>query len=192
MSQLRAARPVDARQILRRDTADLHARVDAFFADGLRTASDYARYLVGMHRFAADHEIAIGALPRQSFWLARDLQTLGLAPLPPGGICTPVANADERLGWEYVMAGSSMGARHLVRHARALGHDEDTGARFLARHAVDGEWDRVLERLAACPPDDAPLMARLQRGARDAFVLVRSCFERSFEAHPVFDPESDA
>lgn len=186
------APPVDARQFLRRQTQHLHARVDAFFVDGLQSAGDYARYLVGMHRFAADHEIAVGTLPRQSFWLACDLQTLGLAPLPPGGVCTPVANADERLGWEYVMAGSSVGARYLLRHALALGHDEAAGARFLTRHAADGGWARVLERLAACAPEDGALMARLQRGACDAFVQVQGCFERSFHTHPAAAQESAA
>ncbi|MET0329462.1 MAG: biliverdin-producing heme oxygenase [Luteimonas sp.] len=174
----------DLRHVLRAGTSDLHARVDAHFADGLGTPEAYARYLVGMHRFAADFEIVIGALPRASYWLAGDLDDLSLAPLPPAGVRGFASDADERLGWEYVMAGSSLGARHLLRDVQALGHTEQTGARFLARHAGGTEWRNVLDRLTARSAYvDLPYTHLLQ-GARDAFLLVQVCFQRSFDAVP--------
>jgi len=172
------------RQFLRAGTADLHARVDACFAGGLASRLAYGRYLVGMHRFAADHEIVVDALPRLSFWLAADLQQLRLTPLPPSGYRGRAADAEERLGWDYVMAGSSLGARYLVRGAQALGHDEDAGARFLTRHAASSDWSRVLERLDAYGDCAEAARARLLQGARDAFLLVESCFQRSFGAMP--------
>lgn len=174
----------DARQCLRSGTADLHARVDAWFADGLTTSLAYRRYLVGMHRFAADYEVVVDALPRLSYWLATDLQQLGLTPLPPSGYRGASSDCDERLGWDYVMAGSSMGARYLVRGAQALGHGEHDGARFLARHAASSDWPRVLERLDACRNCAEPARRRQLQGARDAFLLVESCFQRSFDALP--------
>lgn len=173
----------DLRHWLRSGTADLHTSVDACFGDGVGTPHAYARYLVGMHRFAADYEIVVGIAPRFSFWLSDDLRTLRLTPLPPSGIRGLLADSDERLGWEYVMAGSSLGARHLLRGAQALGHVEEHGARFLGRHALGSEWRNVLDRLAARAASPSR-PAALLRGARDAFGLVKSCFERSFDALP--------
>lgn len=93
-------------------------------------------------------------------------------------------NADTRLGWDYVMAGSSLGARHLLRGVQALGHTEQAGARFLARHAKGDTWRNVLERLRARSMHADLPRTRLLQGARDAFLLVQSCFERSFDAMP--------
>ena len=182
---------LDLRQWLRAGTSDLHARVDAWFPDGLGTTLAYARYVVGMHRFAADFEIVVDALPRQSFWLSGDLRHLQRTPLPPSGVRSRAVDADERLGWEYVMAGSSLGARHLLRGVQALGHDEQSGACFLVRHAGGVEWRSVLDRLAARAASDAPAPSLLQ-GARDAFLLVQSCFERSFDAIPASRQEASA
>ncbi|MCD9004805.1 biliverdin-producing heme oxygenase [Luteimonas sp. XNQY3] len=184
-----AARPATLRHRLRAGTSDLHARVDAWFANGLDTPLAYARYLVAMHRFASDFEIVVGALPRASYWLAGDLRDLSLTPLPPSGVRGYASDADERLGWEYVMAGSSLGARHLLRGVQALGHDGQSGARFLARHAGGDTWRTVLDRLAArSARTDLPTTGLLQ-GARDAFLLVQSCFERGFDAIPAPDAE---
>ncbi|MDH5835012.1 biliverdin-producing heme oxygenase [Luteimonas kalidii] len=138
-----------------------------------------------MHRFAADFERTIDAVPRHSAWLARDLTALSLLPLTAEGTHRAVAGQAARLGWEYVMAGSSMGARVLLRDARALGFDPDRGARFLDRHATSDEWGALQARLQALDVDDAVRMAQAEEGARAAFALVRSCFERGFERIPV-------
>lgn len=180
----RVADPEDLRHFLRAGTSDLHARVDACFADGLGTPLAYARYLVGMHRFASDYEVVIDAVPRASYWLAGDLAHLALAPLPPSGVRGFASTADERLGWDYVMAGSSLGARHLLRGVQALGHTETAGARFLARHAGGDTWRNVLERLNARSAQVDLPRTHLLQGARDAFLLVQSCFQRGFDAIP--------
>lgn len=175
----------DARQQLRTRTSASHARLDAHFPEGLKTPEAYACYLAGMHRFATDYEVAVGLLPRHSFWLARDLQHCGITPLPPSGIFSPVSDAVERLGWDYVMAGSSMGARYLVRQVQAMGHQDDAGASFLTRHAASDDWTRVLDRLAAFSPAGEDVLARMEHGAREAFAFADRCFERGFAATPV-------
>lgn len=176
-----AVRPPDARLRLREATADLHAQVDGLFARGLDSVAAYRAYVLGMHRFAVDHEIAIGAMPRQSSWLVRDLVALSLPPLLATGRQAPVADHSARLGWEYVMAGSSLGARRLLRDARRLGFTASNGACFLDQHASGEDWTALLARLSACDPTDARRMALAEAGARDAFALVRLCFERSFD-----------
>lgn len=174
----------DLRQLLRAGTSDLHAQVDACFAEGLGTPHAYARYLIGMHRFASDFEIVMDSVPRESAWLAGDLRDLSLTPLPSSGVCGAVRDADARLGWEYVMAGSSVGARYLLRGAQALGHSEAAGARFLTRHAGGDAWRNVLARLSARSAYTDVPHTHLLQGARDAFQQVQSCFQRSFDAMP--------
>lgn len=185
-SPLRTAppRPCPARIRLRAATAGPHAEVDGLFPQGLDSAHSYRRYVLGMHRFAVDYEIAIGALPRHSAWLARDLASHSLLPLAAAGVRRPLADAASRLGWEYVFAGSSMGARRLLRDAQRLGYGQSHGAHFLARHAASLEWTALQARLEALDPDDGVRMARAEQGALDAFSLVRTCFGRSFDRIP--------
>ena len=184
VSQLSAPRVGAVHARLRAATAHLHAEVDRMFASGLDSIQKYRRYLLGMHRFAIDYETALGAAPRHSAWLADDLGSLALQPLPAEGAPRPASGAAERLGWCYVMAGSSMGARSLLRDAQRLGYDGSRGASFLARHAASDEWGRLRDRLQAEDASDAARLDRAEAGARAAFALVRSCFERSFDRIP--------
>jgi heme oxygenase len=176
--------PGAARARLRAATRELHESVDGMFARGLDSRCSYGRYVLGMHRFAADYEIAVRALPRHSAWLADDLSRLALAPLSARATQRPAALAATCLGWEYVMAGSSMGARRMLRDACGLGYQDGTGATFLARHAVCDDWNAMRQRLDALDADDAPRMAQAEAGACAAFALVLDCFGRSFERIP--------
>lgn len=169
---------------LRSATAHLHAGVDGLFVDGLDSEPRYRRYVLGMHRFAADYEIAVGAAPRHSAWLAGDLAHLALLPLPAGGLQRRASGAAARLGWRYVMAGSSMGARQLLRDARRLGYDAGRGASFLAQHAASDEWASLRECLQGLDASDEVQMTGAEAGACAAFALVRTCFERSFDHIP--------
>jgi heme oxygenase (biliverdin-IX-beta and delta-forming) len=177
-----------ARARLRQATAELHGRVDAMFPAGLDSRHAYRRYVLGLHRFTADYEIATAALPRASSWLALDLMALSQPPLTALGVRLPLADHAERLGWDYVMAGSSLGARVLLRDAGRLGFDAAHGAAFLARHADGAEWAAVQSRLAGLDVDDARRMALAEAGAREAFALVRTCLERGSRA---LSPHSD-
>lgn len=186
-------RPAPLHARLRECTADLHARVDRLFPHGLEDATTYRRYLLGMHRFAADHETVIGVTPSHSAQLARDLQAVALAPLTADGLRRPLRDPATRLGWEYVMAGSGLGARRLVRDARRLGHDAASGAAFLEAHAASDAWPRLLERLSGF--DAAPGAATAERaieGARQAFALVHACMLRAFDRLPLSDLPQEA
>lgn len=171
-----------ARRRLREATVELHARVDRLFPDGLDRLELYRGYVLGMHRFAIDLEVVAGLSPRQSCWLAKDLVALSLHPLPPRGVRRPMADHAARLGWEYVMAGSSRGARMLVRDSRRLGLDAGNGARFIETHAADNdEWPALLARLDALDVADTSRMARAECGARDAFTHVHACLRQAFD-----------
>ncbi|WP_166432824.1 biliverdin-producing heme oxygenase [Luteimonas yindakuii] len=176
---LTALKPVaDVRDRLRDATLSAHQRLDGLLASGLADIRTYHGYVRGMHRFIGDAEVVLDEPPLRSLWLARDLVALEQAPLPPRGVLRRVTDADERLGWQYVIAGSSMGARVLVRDARRLGLTAGRGATFLDRHAIDGEWPGVVRQLQALDPTGTR-EALLARGAHDAFAAAEACLRRA-------------
>lgn len=185
------ARRSPAHARLREATRALHAAVDGLFPRGLASLADYRRYVLGMHRFAADHERAVDAPPRRSAWLARDLSSLALHPLPALGACRPQPEQATRLGWEYVMAGSSLGARALLRDAGRLGLDPASGACFLERHATGDDWPALQARLRSLDAGDETRMAQAEAGARAAFARVRACFDRAFDRLPSLSDDLD-
>src|SRR6478609_1237152 len=135
---------LDAHRLLRQATAPYHARLDATLGGGFATSDDYAAYLRGMQGFVVDADHALGGDPltmRLHAWLRADCDALGLAPSSPQDPqIAPVDNDAARLGWHYVIAGSALGARFLLRDARGLGYASDRGASFLAGHASGDGW----------------------------------------------------
>lgn len=172
--------PAQAR--LRQATARLHARLDACFEHGLRDAASYHRYLQGMHGLLT---ALAGADPGLDAAFAGHRARLqaDLAATGAGVSSTPlhggirIAGDSERLGSRYVIEGSSLGARVLLRQAQALGHDPECGATFLAYHVQHGllHWPRCLQALAACDADAADFVVLLH-AARNTFALAATCF----------------
>lgn len=164
---------ISHRHCLRAATADAHGQVDALAADATRSASGYAAYLRGMHRFLAAGEQALrgdasaAGIRARRQWLEIDLDALGLAPIPAGAVTAPLQADAERLGWAYVIAGASLGAKVLLRGAAALGFDRAHGARFLAGHAGGDAWPSLLQRLdaTALSHDDQDRMCAAARAA---------------------------
>lgn len=156
-----AATLATPRHVLRAETAPAHARLDAFFGAGLRHQHDYHAYLLGLHALTRDAAAALAVAPlsrawrswgqlERVDWLARDLDTLCLAPLPPPPEPELVLDGDAAAaGLLYVLEGSTLGARLLVRDALRLGHARDRGAVFLHGHAGDGAITRWRAFVAA-------------------------------------------
>ena len=178
--------PRTFRAQLRAVTAAAHARLDASMAHGLGDRADYAAYLRGMHGFVASvvpplqpHAEAWGwDLPDWQDRLAHDL-----AAVEPGGCRLAAERGDataaaDALGALYVMEGSALGARVLLRDATALGYGPERGASFLHLHAgAEGRWPRFLVLLEALGRG----MDRGQActGAERTFHLAERCFERA-------------
>lgn len=157
---------------LRAHTAQAHAALDARFADGFGDRARYAVYLLGMHRLVAAFEAAgpPQAEPRLPP-LSADLEALGLGPLPPATIA--FAGDAERLGGQYVIDGSTLGARVLLRQVQAAGLAPGA-RRFLTQHTqAPARWRGTLAQLASCP--DAALPA-LGAGAARMFELADASF----------------
>ena len=167
---------------LRRATADAHSRVDAAVGGGIADETGYACYLRGLHDFLACSHDALGPAwslqPLQAL-LLDDMEAMGVRPATGPGIEVAVAVDDiTRLGWAYVVAGSSVGARQLVRQAEALGSRAAPATAFLRRFAHSPMWPGVLSALEAARLD-FPQTERLREAALAAFATAEAAFQRA-------------
>ncbi|GBR11937.1 biliverdin-producing heme oxygenase [Acetobacter oeni] len=167
------------RLTLRMLTRDDHERLDHLIGP-LDSLTGYRRYLSGISAFRVAAERAVGAAEWPAFlrgWqpaevspqMAADLADLGerMAPCPvmpvPGG---PAGLA----GLLYVLEGSALGARVLVRRAGVLGLSGTFGARHLAAQiAAPGTWRTFTERLDEPAEFDVDSAGQ---AAREAFRLA--------------------
>ena len=137
---------------LRDATTEAHAGVDAQLGE-MQDARHYRAYLRGMHGFLAavtpglaQHAGALGWPPPQ--WrgaLDADLHSVDAAPLEPEAVT--VGDRDQAMGLLYVIEGSALGARLLLRRASALGYAPGRGAAYLHASAEVGtrRWPAFLK-----------------------------------------------
>jgi len=166
-------------QQLRRATAAQHRELDATLADSLDDRRGYLRFLLGMLSLVellAPPPAAIDARSAWTEWfdpqrralLHQDLRGLGLLPLAYRPAALP---ASCWMGANYVLEGSALGARVLLRAAERLRlRDPRVPLAFLRHHARPGDrWPRFLDELQTL---DGGLRDDAVRGARHAFALV--------------------
>ena len=111
--------------------------------------------------------------------LLDDMEALGLSPGPDPDIEVPVPTDDAgRLGWAYVVAGSSVGARYLARQAERLRQGTADGAGFLHHFARSPLWADVLTQLAAARLDTQQA-DRCRAAALSAFATAEAAFLRA-------------
>lgn len=176
---------------LRVATATLHRATEAAFdaGDRLATMAGYVDLLDRLWSLHAGVEDALrshgGDLPglalealRRSPLLALDIETLAGRPprLPPSGLA--YASPEAALGGIYVVEGSILGGRVLMRRAeRSLGVSATQGGRFLAGDgaATGARWRAFLAVLAALPAAGAAADAA-EGGARGTFAAFLACF----------------
>ncbi|WP_119716966.1 biliverdin-producing heme oxygenase [Cognatilysobacter tabacisoli] len=174
------------RRYLREATAAAHAQVDALAAPALHSTDGYAAYLRGMHRFLRHGEHALRDdqsgpdVRARRQWIEFDLATLGVAPLAADEPPAPLHGDADRLGWAYVIAGASLGAKVIARAVAELGFDRHRGARFLAGHADGDAWPSVLHRLEDTPLTDDELL-RMGEAARAAFAAAADALRHGRE-----------
>lgn len=148
-------------------------------ANGLANRRIYTRYLHGMHRLAealagAPVDAASQALwatwfdPQRLKLLRDDLEKLGV---PVERDDTSLPSPTWWMGANYVLEGSALGARLLLRDAaRMRAGDPGIPLDFLQHHAQRSDrWPRFLAALATL---DGPMRGDAQAGARHAFALV--------------------
>lgn len=164
---------------LKTATAEQHASLDALMAGGFADRFMYARYLQAMR--CLTEALAPAPLEAESrrHWarwfdsrrlkcLHRDLGQLGAHDAATEA---PVLPASGWMGANYVLEGSALGARVLLREAARLGEREPgIPLEFLRHHAERSDrWPRFLAALEAL---DGPMRTDACAGARRGFALV--------------------
>jgi heme oxygenase (biliverdin-IX-beta and delta-forming) len=137
------------RALLRSETKDIHQRLDDRVG-GFSTIERYVDFVQRSLRFRASAEAACadyGAWSPQLLAddLRRDLDDLGVPVVPATGAGVSLPTSAAKLGGLYVLEGSALGARLLLRRAESLGLTGQYGARHLARQTSDAtRWKRFV------------------------------------------------
>jgi heme oxygenase len=154
---------------LRRTTAALHQELDGIVdrEDFFGSVDRYASYLARLHLFHGRVEPLIagsGDPAMQEWlhgdrvgWLAADLRDLGRTPPSAGpeepGALPSLPSPAARLGALYVIVGSALGARMLVRRLDRLDMPAGGAARYLSGLGAFDRWKAFLAHLEAAPID---------------------------------------
>lgn len=182
---------------LKAATTETHDRLDKRIMAGepFAAVANYGRFLAVQRAFHRDIDALYGdaqlaalvpdlAGRRRFDEIGQDMADLSLTQPEPaeaprfiaGEIDVPTA-----LGWLYVAEGSNLGAAFLFKMARALGLDENHGARHLAGHP-DGRaqhWRTFTGALDQVALDEAEEM-RVIDGANAAFRRVHALVEQHY------------
>lgn len=183
--------PMSARRrFLHERTGPIHRQLD----ECVGTFSDipaYLRYIRGMLAFRRpiETQLASTRLPAEfgafapnylADALGRDIAALGASPdvaTASGGQSLPDLSADGLLGTLYVLEGSTLGARLLVRRAAALGLGPGNGAEHLQQQSSDlGNWNAFAALLDSATEVDDETMAQ---AALATFAHALNAFEKA-------------
>lgn len=146
------------RSALRERTAELHEKLDRQVGV-FDSVDNYADYVQRSFLFRAAIE---PSLSQDSAWgvqhlrdlLGQDLADLGRQSPHLPAHRPPLTRPGAQMGALYVLEGSSVGARLLFKRAKALGFDQDKGAKHLAKQAQDlTRWPQFLALLEHTPED---------------------------------------
>ncbi|MGV3552441.1 biliverdin-producing heme oxygenase [Rhizobium sp.] len=169
---------------LRDLTRDDHERLDALVGD-FTDDDAYARYLTGMTVFRDRVERRLSEIDYPHTFgewrpgliadeLKQDLADLG-HDVPDNA--TPFdlpLDRDGLLGVLYVLEGSSLGARLLVRRAAELGYSADHGARHLAAQTSRPQtWSTFVAMLDGLAPSG---LEKAAQAARMTFAAAIDAF----------------
>jgi heme oxygenase len=168
------------RQSLRQATSPLHAELDAALAFPARCDLVwYKRFLiVNSAVIGVEQALAAGGIQQllpnwpertRSDALRHDLATLGL-PMRPRKLAAIRPDPASLLGWAYVLEGSRLGARKILRFVEATAPTEIRAATEFLRHSQDaGFWTGFMEVLHRSNLDETAT-ARACDAARHGFL----------------------
>lgn len=143
------------------------------------TADDYAAYARGMAAFLAGAATVLGAshplLTGSHAALSSDIG----APLPAFA-GEPDPDLARRIGWEYVVSGSTLGAQLLLRDVRRRGYHRDVDNCFLSGFSESEAWPGFLRGLQQVQLDGAASL-RACSAALEAF----HCAEQALVEHRI-------
>lgn len=153
----------DLRQYLRTETREAHERTETAFAPfRLTDLAGYRAFLTAQASAILPLEAALAPFGAAQFpdWAQRcrgealraDLAALG-APVPEGLKAPSYASDAERFGAVYVLEGSHMGAKVMLKRVLSQGDPASHAAtRFLRHGQGQALWQGFLARLAEAEP----------------------------------------
>lgn len=173
----------DRRFALKRATNEAHDRVEGVVRDAgmFETREGFQRYLAAAFEMRARFERLLDLNHAARVWadypsrkiadlVAQDIADLDGVAVPPETTGTKTCSAGELLGVMYVLEGSSLGARILVKSVAEMGLTANFGARHLFRQAEDrGAWRSFIAAMDASP--EAPCH-ETARATFDAFAAA--------------------
>jgi heme oxygenase len=173
----------DRRFALKRATNDAHDRVESVVRDAgmFETREGFQRYLAATYEMRARFEFLLDANRAERVWadyptrkiadlVAQDIADLGGLSMAPEQGEEKNCSAGELLGVMYVLEGSSLGARILVKSVANMGLSSSFGARHLFRQAEDRDaWRSFIAAMDACPE---PPCHDTARATFDAFATA--------------------
>ncbi|WP_293801337.1 biliverdin-producing heme oxygenase [uncultured Bosea sp.] len=173
---------IEIRSFLRDETNELHRELDAIVGV-FSNRAEYVRFLQGTFRHRAPVEAALlnADAARIASWQPRqllpeletDLADLAL-PLPAAEPFHLSNDMASYLGAAYVLEGSALGARVLVKGVDALGFGSECGARYLSAQAGSLEsWRAILVALDGL---DRLAWEAAARAARAVFLHAIQAF----------------
>lgn len=176
------------RATLRESTREAHHKLDSSMEEFV-SIDAYRSFALGSYWFRSCIEPALAGV---DFWdieplvnhLAADLADLEICTGTAPGIFPELGDASSQLGALYVLEGSSVGARLLLRQAQKLGLGETYGARHLACQTGDAtRWRRFVLLLDNFPDLDAQ---KSTLAAQRVFATAYSLFAKARNdlAHP--------
>jgi heme oxygenase len=157
------AKTSSRRFALKAATDAAHTRVEGIVqsAGMFDTLAGYKRFLAASWALRVQHEEQLDAAGAAKLWplwpgrriahlIAQDMADLGVPQPPRPAPLHAAASEAELLGALYVLEGSSLGARLLVRSAASLGLSAEHGARHLHAQAGDiNAWRSYVELMEA-------------------------------------------
>ncbi|WP_306224077.1 biliverdin-producing heme oxygenase [Bosea beijingensis] len=171
---------IEIRSFLRDETNELHRELDAIVGV-FSSRSEYANFLQGTFRHRAPVEAALLEAAEFSPWrprkllpeLTADLADLAL-PLPAADPFHLSNDIAAQLGAAYVLEGSALGARVLVKGVENLGFGAAFGARYLSAQA--GSLDQWRTVLVALEGLDRQVWDAAAQSARSVFLHAIQAF----------------
>lgn len=173
----------DRRFALKRATNEAHDRVESVVRDAgmFETRDGFRRYLAATYEMRARYERLLDSNHAERVWVdypgrkiadlvAQDIADLGGVAIAPEADDKKTCSAGELLGVMYVLEGSSLGARILVKSVAEMGLSSSFGARHLFKQAEDrGAWRSFIAAMDASP--EAP-SHDTARATFDAFAAA--------------------
>jgi len=182
---------ISRRMRLREATKALHESIDSTVSQSafLTSPEGYIAYLRATLRVRAAIEARLDASAAAQVYAPWSRRKIGQALRQDiGDLRAELASGDERMtprsplslgaiwGTLYVLEGSAMGARLLLRQASELGFTAEFGARHLARQtACPAAWRDFVSAL-----DEVAMTAPEEKACIEAALATFACFDDAY------------